>query len=163
MAEHVGALDLGVKWDPNAPEALLLSNDFGKTLLALNPHPDDSDQRCVVLVWSGAHSACLADPNDEAISGHRLYGSGLSNLLWAGVVSDSETIRALEKQNRVHPFHDPSRFDDLTHHVVLLKECVVEVVAMAVAVSRFEGTTADAATAAMKGKPTPSHRQIRAN
>jgi hypothetical protein len=39
----------------------------------------------------------------------------------------------------------------LTDHVVLLKECVVKVVAEAVSVQRFEGTTMDAATAAMGG------------
>jgi hypothetical protein len=43
----------------------------------------------------------MSDPNDEAISGHRLYGSGLSEVLWAGVIRDSDTVRALEKQNRV--------------------------------------------------------------
>jgi hypothetical protein len=85
------------------------------------------------------HSACLADPNDEAISGHRLYGSGLGKVLWTGVVLNSVVIRTLEMQNRVHPNHDPSRFGHLTHHVVLLKECVVEVVAEAVSVQRFRG------------------------
>ena len=50
-------------------------------------------------------------------------------MLWPGVVLDSVVIRALEMQNRVHPNHDPSRFGHLTHHVVLLKEYVVEVVA----------------------------------
>lgn len=145
------ALDLGVIWDPNAPEALLLSDDFGKSVLALKPRHDDPDRRCVVLVWSGTRSACLADPNDEAISGHRLYGSGLSDVLWAGVVRDSAVIRQLEIQNRVHPCHDPSRFTGLVHHIVLLKECLAEVVAEAVAVQRFEGTTLDAVTAAMAG------------
>jgi len=149
MAEQVVALDLGVTWDPNAPDALLLSDDFGKTVLALNPHHDDPDRRCVVMVWSGAHSACLADPNDEAISGHRLYESGLSKVLWAGVVRNSEVIRALEMQNRVHPSHDPSRFESLVHHVVLLKECVAEVVAKEVTIQRLEGSTLDAVTAAM--------------
>lgn len=151
MAEQVVPLDLGVKWNPNAPEALLLSDDFGKTVLALKPHHDDPDRRCVVLVWSGARSSCLADPNDEAISGHRLYNSGLSDVLWAGVVRDSEVIRGLEMQNRVHPSHDPSRLTRLAHHIVLLKECVAEVVAEGVVIQRFEGTTLDAAAAAMIG------------
>jgi hypothetical protein len=66
MVERVEALDLGVVWDPNAPEAILASNDRGRTVLALNPRHDDEDQRCVVLVWTGTRSACVADPNDES-------------------------------------------------------------------------------------------------
>jgi hypothetical protein len=37
MREKVQDLDLGVIWDPNAPGAILLANDFGRTVLALNP------------------------------------------------------------------------------------------------------------------------------
>jgi hypothetical protein len=144
MAEQVVALDLGVTWDPNAPEALLLSDDIGRTALALNPHHDDQDKRCVVLVWSGVHSARMGDPNDEAFSGHPLYGSGLSDVLWAGVVRDSAEVVALEARNRVHADHDASRYETLAHHVLLLKECVVEVIAERVTVDRLEGTTFDA-------------------
>ena len=68
----------------------------------------------------------------------RSAGIASTGAVWAkfsaGVVLDSVVIRALEMQNRVHPDHDPSRFGHLTHHVVLLKECVVEVVAEAVSV-----------------------------
>jgi len=39
----------------------------------------------------------------------------------------------------------------LTHHVVLLKECVVKVAAEAISIQRFEGTTLGAAAAAMGG------------
>jgi hypothetical protein len=95
-------------------------------------------------------AACLTDPNDEAVSGHRLYRKGLSDVGWAGLVRDSQAIDALERQNRVHPNHDPSRFDRLNHHIVLLKERVAEVVAEAVEVRRVEGTTLDAATAALR-------------
>jgi hypothetical protein len=84
----------------------------------------------------------------------RSAGIASTEVVWAkcsglGVVLDSVVIRALEMQNRIRPNHDPSRFGHLTHHVVLLKECVVEVVAEAVSVQRFEGTTLDAATAAL--------------
>ena len=146
MSEHVDALDLGVKWKPNAPSAILLSDDHGITALALDGHPDNPDQRCVVLVWSGTRSACLADPNDEAISRHRLFSHGLNRVMWAGAVRDSVAIRALKVQNRVHPHHDSSHFERLTHYIVLLKECVVEVVAEEISVHRFEGTTLEAAT-----------------
>lgn len=147
MTEHVVELDLGASWDPNAPAALLLADDAGRTVLALNPHPDDADRRSVVVVWSGSQFSCMTAPNDEAISGHRLYPKGLSEVLWAGAVKDSELVRALEQQNRVHPYHDPLRFAADFHHVLLLKECLVEVVAKHVVVRRVEGTTLQAAIA----------------
>ena len=151
MVERVEVLDLGVVWDPNGPEVILASNDQGRTVLALNPRNDDEDQRCVVLVWTGTRSACLSDPNDEAISGHRLYRKGLIGLLWAGQVRDSATIGGLEQQNRVHPGHDPARFRELVHHVVLLKEGVAEVVASTLSVRRLDGPTLGAVSAAMHG------------
>jgi hypothetical protein len=59
-------------------------------------------------------SRAVSDP-PEAISGHRLYECGLSNVLWAGVVIDSDVIPALEVQNRLHPSQDLLRFERLTH------------------------------------------------
>lgn len=97
-----------------------------------------------------ALSLTLSDPNDEAISGHRLYRKGLSDVLWAGLVRNSETIRALERQNKVHATHDPSRFAGLTHHILLLKECVTEVVAQEVAVRRVDGATLEAACSELR-------------
>ena len=150
VAEHVSVLEVGVTWEPNAPDAILVSCGLGKTAVALNAHPDDEDERCVVFVWSGTRSACLADPNDEAISGHRLYAHGLERVLWAGQVRESDLIRDLERRNRVHPHHDASRFASLEHHVLLLKEQVAEVVAEAVEVRRLTGSTLDAALSAMR-------------
>ena len=92
MEERVVPLEIGVTWEPNAPDAVLVCDDRGSTSLALEAHPDDPDQRNVVLVWTGTESAALMPPNDEARSGHRLYGNGLSGLLWAGVVQDSELV-----------------------------------------------------------------------
>ena len=60
-------------------------------------------------------------------------------------------VDALEAQNRVSPSHDAARFEKLTHHVVLLKECVVEVVAEGVTVHRREGATFDALSAIVRG------------
>lgn len=136
-------VDLGVTWDPNAPNAVLTASDMGHTLLTLRPHPDDSDRRSVVLEWSGSRLSCMSDPNDEAISGHRLFSKGLGDVLWAGLVEHSSLTMDLERQNSVHPLHDPSRFARLSHYVVLLKECVVEVVAADVLVRRVERRAGD--------------------
>lgn len=150
MRESVQELDLGVIWEPNAPEAILLADDFGRTVLALKPRWDDPDQRCVVVVWSGTRSVQRGGPNDEAISGHRLWRKGLDQVLWAGQVSHSHAIRDLEHQNRVHSRHDPSRFERLAHHVLRLKGGVAEVIAESVAIQRCEGSTLAAASSTMR-------------
>ena len=150
MSERVVAVDLGATWQPSVPDAVLIAGDEVATVLALNAHFDDPDQRCVVMTWKHARTACKSPPNDEAISGHRLWRRGLSDVLWVGVVEDSELIAALEQQNRVHARHDPARFRDLVHHVMRLKECVVEVISEGLTVHRLDGSTIEAASAAAR-------------
>ena len=89
--------------------------------------------------------ASMGDPNDEAISGHRLYDKRLRGALWAAVVTDSELVRQIANINQVHPRYNPRRFDDLVHHILRLKECTIEVVAVDVRLHRVPGPTAQAA------------------
>jgi hypothetical protein len=149
MSEQVVSSFPGVTWNPNAPDAVLISTDQGISTLALNAHPDDPDRRGVVFVWKGVEVASMGAPNDEAISGHRLYDRGLCDVTWVGVVNQSELVASLESQNRVHPMHDPARFAGLTHHVLPLKENLVEVVAGSVDVLRLDGPTMRAAAASL--------------
>ena len=122
-------------------------DDLGPSLLMLRPRTDDTDKRRIAIVWECARAAVMQPPNDEAISGHRLYGKGLNGVLWAAEVLDSEWIADLERWSRVHPFHDPQRFSELRHFVVLLKECTAEVVGPAVAVRRVSAASALAGAA----------------
>ncbi len=89
MSERVVAVDLGVTWDPNGPDAVLITGDWVATVLALNAHFNDPDRRCVVMTWTHTRMASKSSPNDEAITGHRLWRRGLSDVLWGGVVEDS--------------------------------------------------------------------------
>jgi hypothetical protein len=75
---------------------------------------------------------------------------GLSEVLWMGVVVGSVLRSDLENQNSVHPGHDPARFGLLEHYIVLLKECVAEVVARSVEVHRLDRETLDSAAAALR-------------
>jgi hypothetical protein len=52
------------------------------------------------------------------------------------IVEQSKWIRDLERRNRVHPRHDAARYVRLTHFILPLKECTVEVVAEKVSVLR---------------------------
>lgn len=136
-------------WDPNAAEAVLLSDEFGVVVLALKAHSDDPDKRCVVLKWQGAQWCSWGEPNDEARSGHPLWASGLGDVLWGGVVRDSMLVSELERRNQVHPLHGASRFTSLTHWVILTKERTAEVAAASFELERVAGSTPDAAVAIM--------------
>lgn len=147
MAEHVEPMDPRVfgdslRWEPNAPEACLLVDDQARAALAQRAHPDDSDQRCVVLRWDMALHAEMGPPNDEARAQHRLYSFGLPELLWLGVVRDSELVA------RLRPMWSPvggGRRIQPMHYVALSKECVIEVVAADVELCRIGGAPSYAA------------------
>lgn len=134
-----------VAWDPNAPEAVLISDDSGRGALGLRAQASDSDQRTVVLRFDLVIYALMTPPNDEALSHHRLYDSGLRNLLSLGVVRDSSLVA------RLRPSWSPVadlRLQPM-HFIAICKECVVEVVAADVEVFRLDGGTREAALAAV--------------
>ena len=60
------ALGVPLRWEPNAPDVFLVSDDMGRGALAQRAHPDDPDQRCVVLRWDVVSYALMGPPNDEA-------------------------------------------------------------------------------------------------
>jgi hypothetical protein len=133
VSEYVVPLDVMVRWDSVAPRAEIAGPTGGRAALAVAPHPDDLDQRCVVLVWTGARSITTSDPH-APLSRHRLADRGLRDVAWVGVV-----------RNRDEP-----RENGVVHHLVLLDDRAVEVVAELLAVHRAPGSTADAAAAALE-------------
>jgi hypothetical protein len=146
-------IDLGITWDPNATEPLLVQTGEDALLVV---HPDmnrDRDRRLVTFHWFGCYGASLSGPNDEARAGHPLWSTGLSDCLWAGEVVESDWIAHLERQNSVHDRHDPSRFADLRHLILLLKENTFEVVCRRWEISRMEPAhdLVRAASAALHG------------
>jgi hypothetical protein len=147
VAEWVEPYDFPIgfplRWEPNAPEACLLSDDMGRGALAQRAHPDDPDQRCFVLCWDVVHYALMSPPNDGARNQHRLYRAGLKDLDWLGVVRDSELVKALEPMWRLEGGFVP------LHYVVVSKRCVVEVLAENVDVFRIEGRPREAAASSL--------------
>ena len=93
MTERVEPYDLHIgaplRWEPNAPDAFLVTDDMWRAALAQRAHPDDPDQRCVVLRWDVASYTLMSPPNDEALYHHRLYEAGLKDVDWLGVVHDT--------------------------------------------------------------------------
>lgn len=147
MAERVEPHDLhlGVplRWEPNCPDAFLVCDDMGRGALAQRAHPDDADQRCVVLRFDVVSYALMGPPNDEARSRHRLYEAGLKDVEWLGVVRDSDLVEALR------PMRSPEAVFVPLHYVVVSKECVVEVLAENVDLIRIDGTPRMAAPSSL--------------
>ncbi len=135
--EYVELFDIGCEWAPNAPYALLLQDDFAHALLVLNPHFNDHDQEnAVMFAFKDCRCAIKGEPNDEARSGHPLYAKELADILWAGIVRNSSWIDRLEKQNSVHPYHNPARYQALNHYILVLKEDTFECIAESVSLIR---------------------------
>lgn len=147
MTERVQPIDLGVTWEPNAPDAAFLCDDAGRAALAQQAHFDDADQRVVVLRWDGALYATMGPPNDEVRPRHRLYDRGPKDVHWAGLVHDSELTSGMREMwsPTVHANDGPSPRLMPLHFVILSKECVVEVLADNVDVFRVAGSSQQAA------------------
>jgi hypothetical protein len=90
----------------NVPDAQLTATDDGETGLSLRARDDDADQRPVTLLWRGCVATRMEPPNDEAAEGHRLYDSGLRDVMWVGEVLDSNLIIEFERLDRIHSRHD---------------------------------------------------------
>ncbi len=148
MSERVEPYDLSVgaplRWEPNAPDSFLVTDDQGQAALAQRAHPDDLDQHCVVLRWDVVSYVLMGPPNDEARHRHRLYDSGLQDVKWLGIVRDSSLL------TRLRPMLSSRLVFEPLHYVVVSKECVVEVLAENVDLVRMAGTPQQAASASLR-------------
>ncbi len=115
---------------------------------APDPSFDGTNPRSVSSVTGNQSVAVLtADPylafqfgppNDEAISGHRLYPLGL-RAHEAFEVRNSSWIASLEKANRVHSSHTPELFLDYRHFIVAFHDSTLEFIAESFSTSLHNG------------------------
>lgn len=147
MAERVESVEVGVLWEPNAPEAVIAADDFGVIVLAARAHAGDADRRTVALRWFDAIVTKSEPFNDEARHRHPLHSAGLQSVLWIGAVVDSNWLKDLAPALAVNR--------KLVHYVVPLKERVVEVIASGFDVVRFDGEPTAAVLEVLCGRGGP--------
>jgi hypothetical protein len=140
---EVMQVDFGVRWEPNAPDAVLATDDRGGAALALRAHFDDPDQRTVVLRWNHCLGVVDGPYNDEALHLHPLYESGLRDVLWAAEVRGSQWLESIRLAVA------PNAFAGLRHFLLPLKERTVEVAARDLEISRSDAEPSAAAAAAL--------------
>lgn len=69
-------------------------------------------------------------PNDEVLSGHRLYGKGLT-FYSVHRVENSSRLVEMERLNSVHPGHNAAEyFNGKEHWVFTFQDATVEIIAL---------------------------------
>ena len=128
--------------------------------IANGPDPsfDVTSPRSVSAVAEGEAVAILTvdpyvafkfgPPNDEALSGHRLYALGLQPYS-AFEVLNSSWIASLEEANRVHPRHVPELFSGRRHFILTFHDSTLEFIARDFQVGLRKGAVLKAMIEAM--------------
>jgi hypothetical protein len=143
MTVELVEVDIGVRWEPNAPSAIVVTDDLGSATVALRAHLDDGDQRTVVLRWSQCLAVVDGRFNDETRHLHPLYEQGLNGVLWIAEVRGSEWLESMR------PAVSSSAAAGVRHFVLPLKERTIEIAARGLGVSRSGAAPAAAAVAAL--------------
>lgn len=133
----VTPIELNVRWDPVLPSPALLAGDRSRAELWLRPHPDDAEQSWIVLHWLECRAVKMMPYSDESLTQHPMYWKGLSDVLWAGEVVESQWL------DEVRALAFPGIRDDLRHFIVPLKAKTFEVIATGVLVERSQEAPAD--------------------
>ena len=153
LVSVVTPIEIGLTWEPNAPDAVLVSGDNSIAVLALNANVDDPSREAVVFTWAGCQGARLEPWNDEGILDHPLWGDGLKDVHWIGELASSYWLDE-------HP-GSAGRDNGLRHFVLPLKECVIEVLADSFSISRRPGPTYEAAFGVVREHAEAWQRKLR--
>ncbi len=92
--------------------------------------PETPDAPAAIVVFRGCRATFVGPPNEEAFAGHPLAPRGL-HPYGAFEIARSSWVGSLEQMNRVHPNHDPARFQHLRHFVWAFHDSTFECVAEA--------------------------------
>jgi hypothetical protein len=123
--------------DSGAPSPRVIAAENNLILTYITQGSDD----VAVLSFRQPFAHLFGPPNDEALRGHPLYALGLRPYDNSEVLGSPWT-RELERRNRVHPNHNPKRFDAFRHFVFTFHDSIFECLALdviTVGVFRIDG------------------------
>lgn len=100
----------------------------------------DSDETVALLRFDRCYSHMFGPPNDEAYSGHPLADRGLEPYS-IFEVKNSSWVRAAERRNAVHPYHNPECFlEDKRHFIFFFHDSTYECIAKSFDVELIHGS-----------------------
>ena len=119
---------------PDSVEAATLTYSNARAVLRF-PAADASDGGEVEATFTGVSRLAFGWPNDEALHGHRLWGTGLTFYAIQEVLN-SDWIDELERGNSVHRQHRPGAFRNSRHIIITFKEDTFEFVCRSMELTR---------------------------
>ncbi len=126
--------------DVGAPLPLILATE---QTFALAYYLNGSAERFCVVAFESVLAHYSGGPNGEALRGHPLHARGLGPYAMYEVL-ESSWLRAMERMNRVHPFHRPAMFEGHRHFIFTFHDTPLELLAEGVkSVTIFDATTHD--------------------
>ena len=142
MPEHAVVIHVAeLAWTAGAPAPVVMASEQ-RTLFSFDaPATEEFDRRVAEFV--GCTSFRFGFPNDEALGGHPLYGSGLSFYAAHEVIESRwlEEIRGVEAH---HPQAAPTPFADARHFVLTFHDSTLEAIAREVRVVASFASEAEA-------------------
>ncbi len=90
--------------------------------------PAVTENYCGIIIFSQILAHMMGEPNDEALSGHRLYERGLGAYR-VFEIHNSSWIDLYRRMNSVHPSHSDALFDGYKHFVFTFKDSCFECIA----------------------------------
>jgi hypothetical protein len=145
-------VDLGVTWDAGTPMPVLLSGlrTFVAFYLSVRDQVFDrtnprvrgpqADRGTGIVEFKRATSVKIGSPNDEALRGHPLWGSGLE-FYSAHEVKNSPWITELIEVDRAHERFDESQWTGRRHFMLTFHDETLECVAKWTITRIAPGTT----------------------
>jgi hypothetical protein len=151
---YAESISFPVPWDTGAPLPHVIASETAVAVVfyARRDDPDwdgtytsvhDSHDPVGVVEFRGVDSHPFGTPNDEVLSGHPLYGSGLEGYA-AQVVRNSPWLEEVRRINQVHPQYSAQRWLDIRHFVLWFHDTTFECLASSFTVELHPGSMRDA-------------------
>ena len=92
----------------------------------------------IIIKFLKYDSYMFGAPNDEALGGHPLAKRGLEPY-GVHIVHNSSWIRKLERNNSIHPKHQPGSYHDLHHYIITFQDSTLECTSQDIEYAVVEG------------------------
>lgn len=125
-----------------SPCPQLLAGEKTKILFHSTTYEENNqDKEDIILIeFQGAIFHKFGVPNEEALEGHPLYKIGLKRFDFHKIVN-SKLINELEKNNRVHMYHNPELYWKTNHYIFVFHDETFECIANGYTVKVFKDTS----------------------